>query len=467
MRGEFNRYRNRLGHMGTKWSNPLEFTVSFIKDVCSESSDQNLYFTEEEVNAINAWLTSPDYPTLFHMYDYDFERDTLDNMVLVDAPEDNISYTIIADGYPVITYELRGEHCRMIWDEISTPRPPKPRVKWYKGYYSLQFFQSDFPSKIQSIISNGIEYKSIQTNEWLSAYDALYHNPTYFHQNGIMMNPIGTLYPADSLFENTYTVLLHKTKVLNVKYDYYGIFTNIEPQMAGANIIGFNATFTTDSPFAWTNEIAQNIIVDGSAELNFNVVSAEKYRELYPVIRIHVPRGEELGSERTTIIFDCINDDLSIRLSLMQEATTIFDCQSHRIVYVRDDDPKEREILDSINDIFMGIGGIGNSYIENGAINFSDIDTDSTQQVDYDSPDDIDWGNVVVVDPDVPDDPGNTVDVTLYERDEIEEESFPEDAFNTKYIYWPRLHHGLNTYRFLGDCEVTMIYREPRKVGDW
>lgn len=144
MRGEFNRYRNRPGHMGTKWQNPLSFKISFIKDVCSEPTQRNLVFTEEEVNAINAWLTSPDYPTLFHMYDYDFERDSLNNMILIDHDTETANFTIYAEGYYPATYQIEGEHCRILVDETDPTIkgddllvPPKPRVKWHGGFFSL------------------------------------------------------------------------------------------------------------------------------------------------------------------------------------------------------------------------------------------------------------------------------------------------------------------------------------------
>jgi len=36
-------------------------------------------------------------------------------------------------------------------------------------------------------------------------------------------------YSMTSDGENSYTILLNKTKLLNVKYDYFGLFTEITP----------------------------------------------------------------------------------------------------------------------------------------------------------------------------------------------------------------------------------------------
>jgi len=72
----------------------LEFTISFMKDPCNKSYQSDMIFTEDEVDAINTWLTSPDYPILFHMYDYDFEKDGSDNMVLIDNTKTTVNVEI-------------------------------------------------------------------------------------------------------------------------------------------------------------------------------------------------------------------------------------------------------------------------------------------------------------------------------------------------------------------------------------
>lgn len=69
LRGEINRFRSNPNHMGTKWNDTLTFNITLFKNLCDDKD--NLVFTEEEIDDINAWLTSPDYPLLFHMYDYD------------------------------------------------------------------------------------------------------------------------------------------------------------------------------------------------------------------------------------------------------------------------------------------------------------------------------------------------------------------------------------------------------------
>ena len=73
--------------MGTQWSDVLTFTMSLIKDPCYEMN--NYIFTEEEVDDIAAWLTSPDYPTLFHMYDYDVVNQEVEEEVLPQPSSDN------------------------------------------------------------------------------------------------------------------------------------------------------------------------------------------------------------------------------------------------------------------------------------------------------------------------------------------------------------------------------------------
>lgn len=101
LRGTFNRYKSRVGHMGATWSEPLTFQIELMKDACKfEYADAAMIFSEEELNEIAAWLTSPDYPTLFHMYDYFQEVNPTNSMIVVDFGEGSEhTYKFNAEGY--------------------------------------------------------------------------------------------------------------------------------------------------------------------------------------------------------------------------------------------------------------------------------------------------------------------------------------------------------------------------------
>jgi len=304
---QLNRYRNRVGHMGTRWSDVLTFNIQFIKSPCDNGSAANMYFTEDEVNEINAWLTSPDYPTLFHMYDYDFERDSSDSMILVDGT--NIGAIVVnASGYYPVTYTISDESATASIDstpqydeegaEIPKVNPPTEiSVNKYNGYYSLIINDKDFLNSITSITVDNVEYSNIHTNSWLS---------TYAKEGGKI---------ADS-----YTILINTEKVLNNKYDYFGVFSDVQAQVIDGNVVGFDCTFTTDSPFAWTHEIHQE--VNGSA--TFTVNSAEKYREIYPLIEIS-PTVD--GSSATRSKVKIVNgvDGGEMELNLLQGSPTTLD----------------------------------------------------------------------------------------------------------------------------------------------
>lgn len=66
LRGSLNRFRSIPNFMGTQYQDTLAFTVSVVKDACTTD---DYIFTEAEVNEIVSWITAPNYPTLFHMYD--------------------------------------------------------------------------------------------------------------------------------------------------------------------------------------------------------------------------------------------------------------------------------------------------------------------------------------------------------------------------------------------------------------
>lgn len=308
---QLNRYRNLVGHMGTRWSDVLVFNIQFIKSPCDNASVANMYFTEDEVNEINAWLTSPDYPTLFHMYDYDFERDSSDSMILVDG--ENIgAVKIEASGYYPATYTISGKTATAQvdrtpqYDEKGGVIPmidplTQLAVNKYNGYYSLIVNDKNFLNALSAITVDDQPYENIHTNAWLSVYN------------------------AKGKMEHKYTILVNTEKVLNNKYDYFGVFSDVQAQVIDGNVVGFNCTFTTNSPFAWTHEIKQT--VDGSA--TFTVNSAEKYREIYPLIEVTLDTSE---NSRKEIIISNAKDGNSLKVSLLPGDTTTIDCRRSTII---------------------------------------------------------------------------------------------------------------------------------------
>ena len=297
---QLNRYRNLVGHMGTRWNEVLVFNIQFIKDPCANASAANMYFTEDEVNDINTWLTSPDYPTLFHMYDYDFERDSSDSVILLDMPDDSFTIAIGANGYGAATYTIEnGNITDMGGTAVDGQKIPPMLTDFnkYNGYYSIPCADKEYLNNISGITVNGNDYTNIHTNSWLSTY--------------------GT----GQRLENSYTILLNTEKVLNNKYDYFGVFSDVQAQVIDGNVVGFNCTFTTDSPFAWTHEIHQ--VVDGSA--TFTVNSAEKYREIYPLIEITAAPDWESSATRSEVTIGNSVDGLSMTLNLRQGDTTTID----------------------------------------------------------------------------------------------------------------------------------------------
>lgn len=71
-KGDMTPYRHRANHFGTTYDDALIFELGIIKDTCKEGVD-DLRFKRSEVREINAWLTSPKFPKLFHMTDYNEE----------------------------------------------------------------------------------------------------------------------------------------------------------------------------------------------------------------------------------------------------------------------------------------------------------------------------------------------------------------------------------------------------------
>lgn len=188
LKGETNRFRTSPNHMGTSYDDVLTFKVTLVKNPCKRTTEKDMYFLEDEIDNINAWLTSSDYPILFHMYDYDNENDH--------------------------------------------------------------------------------------------------------------------------------------------KYDYFGIFTDVETQTVGGRVIGLIYTFTTNSPYAFTEKIEKDFVCSGETNITIEVNSSERKREIYPVIKL-LPTGDPL--ERVTITIKSITDNNRSMILKVLKEPIIIDCSKSMI----------------------------------------------------------------------------------------------------------------------------------------
>ena len=73
LKGSMNRFRKTPNFMGTAYADTLSFSVQIVKDMCEVDTQDDMIFTEDEVDEITSWITAPNYPVLFHMYDYEPE----------------------------------------------------------------------------------------------------------------------------------------------------------------------------------------------------------------------------------------------------------------------------------------------------------------------------------------------------------------------------------------------------------
>lgn len=203
IKGSMNRFRSTPNHMGTSWGDVLTFDIGLIKSPCYHGSE-DMYFTEDEMDYIDTWLTSPEYPTLLRIYDVD------------------------VDAY--------------------------------------------------------LEDVELYSNE------------------------------------------------LFLKYNYFGLFSNIQPTYSNGQIVGLSATFTTNSPFAWTDEYTQTATCPAgeTTAFSFAVNHAERNREIFPVITIQV-NDETASTAKVDITLTNQIDGNSIKMSIDKNELITIDSKYTRI----------------------------------------------------------------------------------------------------------------------------------------
>lgn len=74
IKGSKTKYRAVSNHWGTKYEDDLSFVMCVIKDPCNTNQSE-MRFTSSDIRAINAWLTSPQYPQSLKIFSDYYKED--------------------------------------------------------------------------------------------------------------------------------------------------------------------------------------------------------------------------------------------------------------------------------------------------------------------------------------------------------------------------------------------------------
>lgn len=68
--GETSRCRTEPNYYGDTWTDPLEFELDIIKNICTYPNQKDRCFSQEDIRRFTRWLTSPHQPHWIH-FEYD------------------------------------------------------------------------------------------------------------------------------------------------------------------------------------------------------------------------------------------------------------------------------------------------------------------------------------------------------------------------------------------------------------
>lgn len=328
IKSDLNRVRHKANHMGTKWSDPLSFNISMVKNPCKYQTQDEMIFTENEVDEIMSWLTSPDYPLLFHMFDYEVLESPSTNSLLITRMNGGNTYIrhgnnqiiVSATGYNDAVFDINTETGDILISYTETsggndgqqssvdPYFTSPTLNIRDGYIEFVFQNDaiDWINDITDVIVSSRQYRKVlDVDYWITDcanVDVSGNNNT-----------------------GSYLILLNQSlSVRRNQYDYFGIFTNIEPQLICEEVIGFNMTFQTNSVFAWGPLRTETFILgEENSEFTINVNSSERYREIYPVIKV---KNTSYGTPQTITITALTDQSRQLQMRSRAMITTI-DCE--------------------------------------------------------------------------------------------------------------------------------------------
>lgn len=194
--GEMNIFRQRPNHFGATYTAPLQFNVTVVKN---PYTSEKKFFTRSEIGKINAWLTSPRFPKLFHMTEYndDVEADEyVDYFVTVQNVESTFIQEVIGLKFTITCDSPFGYSEEK--EEILSTSGKK---------YSIFNETDDLESYIYPVIEvtpkdkNDITITNITDNSSSITFNPTGANNTIYIdcQNLTIKNSIGTLIPLTDL----------------------------------------------------------------------------------------------------------------------------------------------------------------------------------------------------------------------------------------------------------------------------
>lgn len=425
-RTEMNKYRNYTYTYGTIYDDVLSFPILFMKDPCKFSNNDELRFTRQEIREINAWLTSPHYPKLFHMYDQDpievqcswhFDESESKYIATVVSSGRGYGYLISTDGNFTVTNLSTGETYS------------NPRTKVYAS-------EGDELSIVVDAIAETIYVETGEVDE-----------------EDVPITEEATVYQMPTV----------KITESEDEYDYFGLFTEATSEDTGIFALEFQ--FECDSPFAWSKEKSVTITGQGGTVYN----NGDEYDDyVYPMIVV---------------------EPSASNFYLLSSATWTVDSSTSSITNTITGDGGSYKIHMEPGYTLTVAGGDSTTVIKGGATELLDtIDgTEYTFAISYkngipeeswkynmsvksiirliNADDDnrymefaVQNGNTLYIDC-----KRNIFKDTANSLISLDDLGYKDEDF----IYWMRLANGKNDITIEGAGTVTFTYREPIKVGGY
>lgn len=421
---ELNRYRSYANTYGTVYEDVLTFPLLFIKDPCKFTNNDDLRFTRQEIREINAWLTSPHFPRLFHMHDEDAEEVPCH----WEYDEENHTYTT--------TIKARG-----------------------RGYGYLFITEADFTVQnlsTEELYSNPANKISASENDNLFVTVQAVATTTHvdtgeIDEEGVPISEEVTVYTMPSVTVN----------ISETEYDYFGIFTNVTPN--DTEIFALEFEFQCNSPFAYGEQKTVTLTGEGGTVYN----AGDEYEDyIYPQLVV-----EPLASNFFLLTegdWTINNDSLSTTITGDGGSYKIHMEPGYILTITGGDEPVT--INGGATELFRTTDGTQYTF----AISYHNGIPEESWKYQMSIKSVIRLINV--------NDSNRYMEFAVQNRNTLYIDckrnifkdtansliSFDDLGYGDEdFIYWMRLAHGANNITIEGAGEVTFTFREPIKVGGY
>lgn len=147
-------------------------------------------------------------------------------------------------------------------------------------------------------------------------------------------------------------IVENKNNIENETICYFGLFTDVQPFVVGADCYGLDLTFQCNAPYGYSTPIVHVFEFPKTSTYSYQYacLSDEKYDFVYPVIKLYL--NSSISNKGTITIKNITDNNNSLTINLPNTSYITIDCKKKQILNADGNNVRLCDLGFSTDDIF-------------------------------------------------------------------------------------------------------------------